>query len=71
MTPLIVPICNKERVHEIFPEVATGCVLLKKVFLNISPISQENTYVGVFLNKIVVFRPATLLKRNFNTGVFL
>ena len=39
--------CNKERFHKIFPDVATGCVLSRKVFLLISQISQENTYVGV------------------------
>ena len=27
MTPIIVFIYNKERIHEMFPEPATGCVL--------------------------------------------
>ena len=45
--PSVVFKCKKERVLEIFPKAATGCILKKKVFLNISPISQENTYVGV------------------------
>ena len=39
---------NKE-IRECFfyPEAATGGVLLEKVFLKISQISQENTYVAV------------------------
>ena len=36
-----------------------------EVFLKISQILQENASVGVS------FRPATLLKRDFSTGVFL
>ena len=42
-----------------------GGALQKKVFLKISQISQENTCVGVS------FGPATLLKRDSNTGAFL
>ena len=43
------------------PETAaTGGVLWKKILLKISEISQENAW-----------RPATLLKRDFNTGAFL
>ena len=49
-------------------EVATGGVPLKKVFLKICQISQENTCVGV--------KPTTLLACNFvkkrlQHGVFL
>ena len=45
---------------------------LKKVFLKILLISQENTCVGVsFLIKLQVWGPATLLKRDYNTYVFL
>ena len=42
-----------------FSEVATGCVLWKKLLLKISQHSQESC------------RPATLLKADSNTGVFL
>ena len=45
-------------------EAAIAGVLLKKGFLKISQISQENTCVGAS------FRPATLLKRDINTGIF-
>ena len=43
----------------------SGGALLKKLFLKSPQISQENTYVGVS------FRPATLSKRDSNTGAFL
>ena len=33
--------------------------------------AQRNTCVGVFINKFIGWRPATLLKRNYNTDVFL
>ena len=33
-------------------EAATGGVQLKKVFLNILEISQENTCIGAFFNKV-------------------
>ena len=36
---------------------------VKKVFLEISQNSQENTYAKVFLNKVPGFRIATLLKK--------
>ena len=39
--------------------------------LRISQISQENTGVGGFFNKVTNLRPATLLKRDSSTGVFL
>ena len=42
-----------------FSEAATGDVLRKKLFLKISQYSQESC------------RPATLLKTDSNTGVFL
>ena len=43
----------------------------KWVFLKFSQYLQENNCVGVsFLKKLQTFRPATLLKRDFNTGVF-
>ena len=61
MTQFIFLKCNKERIHEIFPELAIGGVLQKKVFLKISQISQENTYVGVsFLIKLQAFKPGYL-----------
>ena len=43
----------------------SGGVLLKKLFLKSPQTSQENTCVGVS------FRPATLSKRDSNTGAFL
>ena len=43
-----------------------------EVFLKILLISQENTCVGVsFLIKLQIWGPATLLKRDYNTYVFL
>ena len=36
---------------------------VKKVFLEISQNSQENTCAGVFFNKVAGLRPATLLKK--------
>ena len=47
MASFIVLICNKEKVQEIFPEAATGCVLQKKLFLKFFQILKEITYVGV------------------------
>ena len=45
---------------------------VKKVFLEISQNSQENTCARVsFFNKVADLRPATLLKRDSGTGVFL
>ena len=45
---------------------------VKKVFLEISQNSQENTCARVsFFNKVAGLRPATLLKRDSGTGVFL
>ena len=62
---------NKKNYREI-AEAAIGSVLYKKVLLKISQILQENPRVGVsFLIKLHALRPATLLKRNTNTGVFL
>ena len=44
----------------------------KKLFFKISQYSQENNCVGVFfLIKMQTFRPATLLKGDSNTVVFL
>ena len=44
----------------------------KKLFLKTLQYSQENTCVGVFFKKMLqYFRPATLLKTDSNTGVFL
>ena len=46
--------------------------LLQNVFLKNPQISKENICVGVcFLLKLQALRPSTLLKRNFNKGVFL
>ena len=45
---------------------------LKKVLLKISQNSQENSCVWVpFFNKVPGLKPATLLKRDSGTGVFL
>ena len=42
------------------------------MFLKIWQILQENNYVGAFfLIKLQAFRPATLLKRDSNTGVIM
>ena len=49
-------------------EAANGGVLSKKMFLKILQISQENTCVEVYFPSL---RPATLLKRDSNTGAFL
>ena len=47
-------------------------VLYKKTTLKDFARSTRNTCVGVyFLKKLKTFRPATLLKRDPNTGVFL
>ena len=44
---------------------------IKKLFLKISQYSQEATCVGVsFLVTLQTLRPATLLKRDSNTGGF-
>ena len=39
--------------------------------LNIWQISQENTHVRVYFKKVPDLRTETLLKRDYNTGVFL
>ena len=52
-------------------EITPGVVLQKKVFLKILQISQENTCIGASFNKVASLRPATLLKRDFNTSAFL
>ena len=39
----------------LLPEAATGCVLLKKLFLTISQYSQKITCVGVFFSKACNF----------------
>ena len=44
---------------------------IKKLFLKILQYSQESNYIGVFLMKMQAFSPATLLKRDSNTGLFL
>ena len=44
---------------------------MKVRVLKISQISQENTFVGVFFNKVTGLRPATLLNRGYNIGIFL
>ena len=53
-------------------EVTTAAVLLKKVFWKMWQNSQENTCARVsFFNKVAGLKPATLLKRDSGTGVFL
>ena len=44
---------------------------IKKLFLKTSQYSLENTCLGVFFDKMQALSPATLLKRDSNTGVFL
>ena len=39
---------------------------IKKLFLKISQYSQENTFVGVSINKVPGLRPVTLSKRDSN-----
>ena len=52
-------------------EAATRGVLCKKVFLEFSQNSQENTYAIVFFkNKVAGLRPATLLKKETLAQVF-
>ena len=43
----------------------------KNLFLNILQYSQENNCFIPFLINMLTFRPAALLKRDSNTGVFL
>ena len=44
-------------------EAATRTILCKKVFLEISRNSRENTCARSFLNKVAPLRPATLIKK--------
>ena len=47
-------------------------VLLQKAFLkNFTIFEGKHLYWSLFLIKLQAFRPANLLKRNSNTGVFL
>ena len=57
----------------LYEETATGCALLKKVFLKISPNSQENTCAGVsyFLIKVQAWGLQLYEKRDSDTGIFL
>ena len=53
-------------------KTATGGILEKKMFLKISQYSQKKHLPwSLFLIKLPVFRPAALLERDPNTGVFL
>ena len=57
-------------------EAVTIGVLWKKVFLKIwqypqKTVDWKHLCWGLVLIKLQVFRPATLLKRDYNTGVFL
>ena len=45
MARFIIIISDKERVHKIFPEAATGKCSVKKMLLKILQISQKSTYV--------------------------
>ena len=57
---------------DVKPEAATGGVLLKKIFLKISQISQKkNLCYSLYLIKLQALRHETLLNRNSNTCVFL
>ena len=52
-------------------EAVTRGTLQKKVLLKILRISQENTCIVVFFNKVAGLQPARFLKRNSNTSAFL
>ena len=43
----------------------------KRVFLNTSKIYKKAPVSGSFFNKVAGLRPASLLKRNSDTGAFL
>ena len=53
------------------PEAVVQSCSIKKAFLKIPQNSRENACVRVFLNKIAGLKPVTLLKKDFDTGVFL
>ena len=56
----------------LFSEAVAQNCSVKKVFLEISQNSQENTRARVsFFDKVAGFRPATLLKKRSGAGVFL
>ena len=53
-------------------EVATGGALPKrKMFLRISPNPQEALASESLFNQVVGLRPATLFKRDSDTGIFM
>ena len=53
-------------------EVATGGALRKrKMFLRISPNPQEALASESLFNQVVGLRPATLFKRDSDTGIFM
>ena len=55
----------------LYIEAVIRGVLLKKVFLEISQNSQENSCARVFFNKVAGLRPATLFKKRLCHRCFL
>ena len=53
-----------------YAEAATG-VVLQQVALKYFANDTEKTHASLFFNKAAGFRPANLLKRDSDTGVFL
>ena len=71
---ILYPKTSKESYHHIKfqKSIMNRKCSVKTLFLVVSQYSQENNCVGVFfLIKMKVFKPATLSKRDSNTGVFL
>ena len=53
-------------------EAATGGVLERKAVLkNFAIFTEKHLYWSLFVIKLQVLRPATLLKRDSNTGIFV
>ena len=52
-------------------EATTGDILQKKVFLENSKISQENTCVGVCFYKVEILRACCIFKKDFNADSLL
>ena len=42
-----------------------------EIFKKFTKCAQRNPCVRVFINKVIDWRPSTLIKRNYNTDVFL
>ena len=68
----------QERVHEIFLDATTGCVLEKKAFGKISPISQNTPMLESLSNKIARLQACNFIRKRLqnswypvNIGKFL